>query len=233
MRTISIAIPSYNRFELTIESFIDVYGDERVSEIVIVDDASSFDIYDKLKDFCDSLKKVKLYRNLNNQDCYQNKMISLGYTKNDFCILLDSDNKIDSSYINELYSFPVWNDNTIYTPSFAKPHFDFRAYEGMMYFKSNISEYIDKPMFEVCCNAANFFVNKNEYLKVWDGSVDPVTSDSIYFMSKWFEEGNMLYIIPNLHYEHKVHDGSHYQNNVARTPEGFHESILSKLREMK
>lgn len=97
-RQITIAIPSWNRSDMTIESFYDVYEDERISEIVIVDDASDFEVYEDLKSMTDALPKVKLYRNLTNQDCYFNKATAIGYATNERAILLDSDNKIDKSY---------------------------------------------------------------------------------------------------------------------------------------
>lgn len=232
MKQISIAIPTYNRFEMTLDSFSDVYNDERVGEIVIVDDASDMDIFLKLKAACDALPKVHLYRNLTNQDCYANKMIAISYCNNEYCILLDSDNKIGKDYIDRLCE-QKWVATTILTPDFAKPHFDFRLFSGTVASRRNIYYLIDQPMFEVCMNAANFFVNRNEYLKAWDSSVDPVTSDSIFFMLKWLELGNMFHIVKDLQYEHRVHGGSHYQNNVHRTTKGFHESILTKLRQLK
>ena len=39
-RKISIAIPTYNRSDMTINAFLSVYDDKRVAEIVIVDDVS-------------------------------------------------------------------------------------------------------------------------------------------------------------------------------------------------
>lgn len=230
---VTIAIPTFNRAEMTIESFFDVYSDDRVDEIIIVDDASDYDIYEDLKSMTDALPKVKLYRNITNQDCYRNKMTAISFATNDWCILLDSDNKINKSYLDVIFNLPEWDNRTVYTPSFAQPHFNFTPYSGVLLSKEFVSEYIDKPMLEVCLNAANYLVNKNEYLKVWDGTVDPVTSDSIYQCYNWLKAGNKIYIVPNLKYEHRVHDGSHYQNNVKRTPEGFHESVLKKLRELK
>lgn len=232
-RKISICIPTWNRPELTINSFMDVYGDERVSEIVIVDDASELHNYEKLKQITDYLPKVKLFRNESNKDCYVNKKIAVELATNHYVVLFDSDNTLNKNYLDRIFSLSFEDaSHTIFTPSFAKPHFNFEAYSGEVINKRNVSEFIDKPMFEVCLNACNYFVNREEYLKVWDGSVDPVTSDSIYFMSKWFESGNSLYIVPDLNYEHKVHNG-HYEQNVARTPKGFHQSILKRLREMK
>ena len=234
-RKISICIPTWQRSEMTIDAFYDVYNDERVSEVVIVDDASDLAIYEELKSVTDCLPKVKLYRNIINRDCYRNKNTAIGYSsqQSSGCILLDSDNKIDQNYIDTLYALEKWEVDTIYTPSFASPHFDFRAYEGLTVTKENVAEYIEKPMFEVCLNAANYFVNGLMYLMFWDDKVDPVTSDSIYMAYKWLEAGNKIYIVPGLQYEHRVHEGSHYKNNVHRTAPGFHESILQKLRELK
>jgi glycosyltransferase involved in cell wall biosynthesis len=230
MRHISICIPTYNRVALTIESFIDVYTDERVSEIVIVDDASEPGVWEELIDICKHLDKVSLCCNEKNLDCYRNKREAVSKATNEWVILLDSDNVIDKSYIDKLFEQKL-DEKTIYTPSFAKPNFDFRMYEGNILSKENIASFIDRPMLEVCLNACNYFINRNEYLRIWDGSVDPVTSDSIYFMSKWFEAGNKLNIVAGLHYNHTMHYG-HYEQNKNRTPQGFHENILNKLRVM-
>ena len=57
-RKISIAIPTYNRSDMTINAFLSVYDDKRVAEIVIVDDESDLGMFNKLKDVCDYLPKV-------------------------------------------------------------------------------------------------------------------------------------------------------------------------------
>ncbi len=231
-RQITIAIPSWNRSDMTIESFYDVYEDERISEIVIVDDASDFEVYEDLKSMTDALPKVKLYRNLTNQDCYFNKATAIGYATNERAILLDSDNKIDKSYLDRLYAIEKWDIDTIYTPSFAAPNFDFRPYENLILTRCNVAQYIDEPMMETCLNAANYFVDVYKYLEVFDSKTNPVTSDSIYQCYNWLLEGGRIEIVSGLIYQHRVHSGSHYQNNQSRTPIGFHESILNKLREL-
>jgi glycosyltransferase involved in cell wall biosynthesis len=110
-RKISIAIPTWNRSEMTVQSFYEVYDDDRVSEIVIVDDASDMKIYEELKAMTDSLSKVTLYRNLQNRDCYENKYTAVSYATNDWVILLDSDNKIDKSYLDIIFGLE-WDKNT-------------------------------------------------------------------------------------------------------------------------
>lgn len=232
-RKISVAIPTWQRSEMTLDSFIDVYDDERISEFVIVDDASEWGIFDELKRFVENLPKVRLFRNSTNNDCYFNKARSLCHSTNDWCILLDSDNKISKGYIDKLFEIPHWDENTIYTPDFAQPQFDFRQYSGLLLTKENISEWIDKPILETMLNAANYFVNRHGYLEVWDEHTDPVTSDSIFMISRWLEAGKRLQVVDGLQYFHRVHPGSHYQNNRHRTQQGFHESILTTLRQMK
>ena len=106
MQQISICIPTWNRVEMTLNSFKKVYNDARIDTIVIVDDASDIDVYTRLKEECDKLSKVKLYRNVTNQDCYANKFVAVSYSPTDYCILLDSDNQIDETYIDKIY-FPI------------------------------------------------------------------------------------------------------------------------------
>lgn len=217
---------------MLLDSFRDVYSDDRISEIIIVDDCSDETIYSQLESIFYHFPKIRLFRNSFNLDCYRNKKRAVELATNEFCILLDSDNIIDKNYIDVIFSYQ-WGRKTIYTPSFAKPSFNFTQYENILVSSSNVSEYIDKPMFEVCLNAANYFVNRNEYIKVWDGSVDPVTSDSIFHCYNWLKNGNSILIVPGLNYEHRIHEGSHYKTQNHRTPKNFHQSILNKLRELK
>lgn len=232
--TISLAIPTFNRNDVLFESFKEVYDDPRISSITIVDDASEIEIFEQVRQRSFGLPKIKLHRNLQNRDCYRNKYTALSLSDNDWNILLDSDNRIDKDYLDKIFAHQnLWDKNYILTPSFASPHFDFRKYEGLLVSKENVAEYIDKPMFETMLNAANFFVNKNEYTKVWDGEIDPVTSDSIYFCYKWLEAGKNIFVVPGLTYFHRVWDESHYQKNVGRTPAGFHADVLNKIRNLK
>jgi glycosyltransferase involved in cell wall biosynthesis len=230
----SICIPTYNRTDLLYQSFAQVLNDDRIDEVVIVDDCSSSDVWNAICiHFGTVVKspKVKLFRNETNLDCYRNKREAISKASNQWCILLDSDNVIDTSYLDAIYlSEKPFDQYTIFQPSFAKPHFNFGWFSDRVINKASLSEFINNESFQTMLNAMNFVVNRTEYLNVWDGSLDPVTSDSIYFNYKWLEAGNSIYVVPGMHYEHRVHNGSHYQNNVKRTPKGFHESIVQKLK---
>lgn len=231
MNQISICIPTYNRTSLLIDSFKQVYDDERIGEIIIVDDCSDLAIYNLVGEILFHYPKVKYFRNEINLDCYKNKRETVSKATSPFVILFDSDNELTTDYIDKIYA-EEWQPNKILQPSFAKPAFDFTRYEGLEITKENVSQYIGKPMFDTMLNAFNFFVNRDEYLKVWDGNVDPVTADSIYFNYCWLSNGGKIKVVPNLHYQHLIHSGSHYKNNVARTQNGFYESIINNLKNM-
>lgn len=231
-RKIGIAIPTYNRFEMTLESFLNVNDDDRVEHIVVCDDVSTDGSFEKLSvEFKNANKypKVDLYKNEVNLDCYANKMTSMELLDTYWGIILDSDNIINKSYLDVIYSIQDWDKKTSYMPSFAMPHFDYRQYEGIVLSKENIAEYIDKPMISTCLNCMNFFINVDEYLKTWSDEIDPITADSIFFNYLWFKRGNKMMIVPGLNYEHRVHGGSHYQNNVHRTG-NLSGQIINKIK---
>lgn len=231
MRKIGICIPTYNRADLTIEAFAQVHDDPRIKSILINDDASELPEYERLQRNLEPFEKAKLCRNLFNVDCNANKMRSMWLSGCEYNVLLDSDNIINKDYLDRVFEYE-WNPDIILTPDFAAPHFDFRAFSGLLISKENVAEYIDKPHFETCLNACNYFVNRDSYLEVFDKSVDPVTSDSIFQCYNWLKAGKKIQITKGLTYFHRVHRG-HYQENLARTAPGFHEGILQKLRELK
>lgn len=233
MRRISISIPTYNRYQLTIDSFAQVLNDDRVAEVVIADDCSTDDSFQKLCEYFKDEPKVELYTSGFNKDCYANKHRAAELATSPQIIILDSDNTLTPPYLDAIYAIPEWNPKTIYQPSFAKPAFDFRKYEGLTLTKENVSEYIDTNLM-TALNAMNFFINREEYLRVWDGSVNPGTSDSIYFSLCWLKAGNNIQITPNLHYDHRLHaDKSNHYNQHSHKYVQFHQRVMDEIKNLR
>ena len=230
---ISLCLTNWNRTELLFESFEQVLNDERISEIIISDDCSAMDVYQTIVWKFNGVDKVKISRNEQNIDCYRNKKRAIELASNEWVIIFDSDNILTKKYIDTIFSQREWNNNWAYTPDFARPHFDFRVLSGVALSHNNISSYLPNGNCGTMLNAMNYFVNRNEYLKVWNGNIDPVTSDSIFQNYNWLKAGNSIYVTPGLEYEHRIHNGSHYQQNQNRTPRGFHDDILEKLKQMR
>src|SRR3990167_1863817 len=169
---ISVAITNFNRTKLLFDALSNVLTDDRVSEIIISDDCSRFEVYDAVCEHYIGHPKVKIFRNLVNEDCYRNKAIALSRATNDWCCLWDSDNIFDKLYIDRLEN--LWqaglNEKTIYTPSWAKPHFDFSGFAGVSITRLNIGGLVHDHRVTTILNAANFFCNSHEYLKVFEKS---------------------------------------------------------------
>jgi glycosyltransferase involved in cell wall biosynthesis len=230
---ISVCFTTYNRTDLLYQAVEPFINDERVKEIVISDDASNENIYAEIKAKYLTTSKVKIFRNESNIDCYYNKRQAVKHATSEWVALLDSDNTFDSSFIDVIFSQKPWKHSFAYAPEFARPHFNFTDLRGVAISRNNVSSCLPVGSCETMLNAMNYFVNRDEYLRVWDKSADPVTSDSLFQNYNWLKAGNSIYVTPGLVYYHLVHGGSHYQNNHRRTPSGFHESIVNKLKEMK
>lgn len=228
---ITLAITTYNRDHLTWQSFRYVREDPRISEIVIVDDCSDIYIYESLKRMVDGFEKVNLYRNEKNLGCYHNKRRAVELSSNDWVILFDSDNVIKPDYLDAI-PFDLLSDYEIYAPSFARPNFDYRGFAGELLTKRNIQNYIGQKNFDCVINTCNFFVNREEYLKVFDQEKEePWTADTLYFNYCWLKADNYIYVVLGMEYDHLVHDGSHYKENVHKTG-NFAKEIMEKLRQL-
>lgn len=241
---ISVCLTNFNREQLLYESIEQILDDERISEIVISDDVSEYGLYTRVVDHYKAYTKVKIYRNEKNLDCYLNKHKAVSLATNEWVLLIDSDNVFSKEFIDRLFKEKEdcygseWYEKVIYQPSFAKPHFDFTAFEDVSIWKDNVHLYMLMHQFQTLLNANNNFFHRETWLKIFDTTLDPVTSDSIYQNYRWLEAGNSIYVVPGLTYEHRVsnhgkEEGSHYVQKNRKTPKGFHESIVNKLKAMR
>lgn len=211
---ISLCLTTFNRPTETIEAFRNVLDDFRIGEIVIVDDWSTAANYSLLIENVLKLNspKIKLFRNPKNLGVYENKKISVERATNDYCIVFDSDNKLNTDYIDKVFAFS--NDpNLIVAPDHAMPDFDYKSFARLIISRHNVKQYLNRPMFDALLNTMNYFVNRNEYLKVWEPNDKVNISDSIYMNYLWLRAGKKIYICPGLNYRHVVHQGSNYITN--------------------
>lgn len=232
-RRISLVITTWNRDTMTVNAYSRVVDDERISEVVIVDDASNSKYVDRLKRLINNHPKVKLYLNQKNLGCYKNKAYAISQAKEDYVIILDSDNVIDHMYIDSIYADHNWLPYRILAPDFAKPHFDYTKFSGVTIDRSNVRRFIptaSQTRFDCLINTMNYFVNKDEYLRVWDGSIEPWTADTIYQNYQWLKAGNSIHVVKGMQYEHLVHKGSHYQNFVHHTGNLYKEIEQKMMR---
>lgn len=232
MRSVTLAITTFNRTDLLKKSFEKVLEDERVNEIVLSDDASKVDVFKQLVEELKPIKKIKIYRNGSNQGVYRNKFHSVFHSSNPWVIVFDSDNIIGTDYIDELFKIRDWDPHTEYCPGKAEPDFDYTHISKEPITKENVNTLWKKKQFDAMLNTMNSFFNREEYLRVWKDDFEPISSDSIYMNYKWLAAGNKILIVPDLKYYHRIHSGSHYVNNCGRSM-AIHKDVEQKLKNLK
>lgn len=210
---ITLAITNFNRYELLMDSFARVLYDPRISEVIISDDCSDYEILQKVLRAVEQMGKVKVYRNAQNLGMSRNKAKAISYATNEWVIILDSDNVIAPDYLDALQGLHTTSD-TIYLPEFAKPQFDFTKYSGLTIDASAASSAIKDNTFNMAMNCCNYYLHKDTYLANYNYDPQHIASDTIWFAYNWLKNGNRFCFVPGMQYLHRVHDGSGFLNNV-------------------
>lgn len=226
----TLAITTYNRPEMTIKAFKNILEDDRIDDILIVDDHSDWHTFLKLRDLCSEMLKVVTIRNGKNLGCYHNKRKAVQQSANDWVILFDSDNIIKPDYLDALEGIELSTD-TIYAPDFARPHFDYTGFSGRTISKDNVAKMVNEPKFDCLINTCNYIVPKQQYLQSWVDHREPWTADTLFMNYNWLMAGNKIQVVKGMSYNHLVHDGSHYKEHVNKTGNMSNE-LLSKLKRL-
>ena len=220
---LSLCITTYNRYELLKESYAQVIDDGRVSEIIIVDDCSNEPgIKDKVNGLAGG--KVKVFHQAQNRGMSMNKRDAISYASNQWVIIFDSDNVIGRDYLDAFFNFlDEWEEpysshlirnNFIFCPSWAKPEFDFRKYEMKQFGAKDAAMEIKSDIFNVCLNCCNCIVNRDFYLKTYQYNERHIASDTIWHSYNHLKAGGLFYIVPGMHYMHRIHQGSGFLQGV-------------------
>lgn len=205
---ISLAITTYNRFDLTIKSCAQVLNDPRVNDIVILDDASTDGSYEKLSQHFKPYPHVRVLRQAKNRGMSRNKADAISYANNEWVIILDSDNIISAEYIDSTPPKDTLMSTYIYCPEYARPNFDYRKFSGGNFNLKRNHHWIDDKNFAMCLNTCNYLVNRNRYLAVYEYNEAMKATDTIWFNYLWLKSGGSFYIVPGMQYDHLVHQNS-------------------------
>ncbi|MBA3830072.1 MAG: glycosyltransferase [Taibaiella sp.] len=194
------------------ESFEKVLVDKRISEIIIIDDFSKPEIRQRVAMLQQLNEKIKVFFQPVNRGMSRNKADAISFAKNEWCILFDSDNIIDSTYLDSIPK--ILEGSTIYSPSFASPNFDFRAYESISITRENAKTFMLDPMFRCFLNCCNYLVHRDNYLHVYEENNSVKQADTIHFNYLWLKNGGSFYFMKDCKYEHRVHAGSGFMENI-------------------
>lgn len=237
---VALCITHYNRVDMVMKSFEKVANDHRISAIIIYDDNSDNEPYNELFARTLYMDNVYLFAGRYNVGCYHNKAQAIReadlLNDSQYAILLDSDNVIDTSYLDALFRVPpeYWDGKTILAPDFARPHFNYTQFAAYFLDKNTIKHHIpqmSRTRFDCLINCANYVVPVKEYLRVFDPDFNPWTCDTVYQLYNWLKAGNGMYVVPGMQYDHLIHDGSHYKEHNDKVP-GLFKEITNKIMQL-
>lgn len=211
---LSLAITHYNRYEMVIESFAQIIDDFRLSEILIMDDASTDGSFEKLAKHFEGDEKVGVIRQAKNRGMQTNKRDAIALAKHSHVIILDSDNIIDTTYIDALEKM-TFDEYTIFCPVFARPQFDFRKFSGMTFDITNVGKYMKDDVFNMAMNCCNYVVNKLHYVSAFQFNEEHICTDTAWFNYNWLRYGGKFHFVPGMEYTHRVHPGSGFLQDAG------------------
>lgn len=219
-KRISVAIANYERPELLIVTLKNIFRDERVSEIIILDDGSSLESFAKctnsLKDFG---SKVRLFRREQNLGPFATKIQVCSLCSNSWCILLDSDNTIFDSYLNAIFNLKIWDKDIIYCSEYAFPHYNFKSYTNSIFNFNDICNLQNSSrvltndfIFSCLISGGNYFLNTKLFTTILQPYLilRPYATDSIMANYIWLSQGNKLKVLPSASYYHRIHSQSNW-----------------------
>ncbi len=236
-RPISVAIPHYNNIKFMNKTLELLVEDERINEIIIMDDLST-DIK-QLRVLISNLNtsKIKLYENKKNLGCYHNKITAVSKCSNDWCILLDSDNYIEKSYLDRIYDIEEWDKKTIYSPDrpitfpgVPSENLDYRKYSNKYISKDLYLRDFNDIKFQCLLNTCNYFLPCKEYVKCMNEGFKKNNRDiidcldSAVLFTDWLINNNRIKVVKNLSYYHRLHSDSNYIKGRSRK----HEKMVKK-----
>jgi glycosyltransferase involved in cell wall biosynthesis len=213
---ISLAITTMNRFDLTIKSCAQVLTDPRIDDIVIVDDKSTDGSYEKLRDYFAPYPHVRVMQQAANRGMSRNKADAISYAKNEWVAIIDSDNIVTPKYFDALPETLL--PGFIYCPDFAKPNFDYRIFGAMAINSRNAFEFLRLQGYSdklfMLLNTCNYVVNRDEYVWIYEYNPEMKGTDTIWFNYLWLKSGRSLYVVKDMQYDHLVHDGSGFTQDL-------------------
>ena len=122
-KQLTVCIPTYKRYQMTVEAVNSALQDTRISEVVVVEDGLTED-GQMLKQHYSDHPKVTVYFNQTNLGVYGNKRRAVHLASNPWVIILDSDNQLTPEYIDAVFNAD-WNEAEVLAPVFARPTFDY------------------------------------------------------------------------------------------------------------
>jgi hypothetical protein len=226
MKEITLAIPFYNTSQYFKEAIQFSLNNDFVKEIVVNDDFSTQDEWEKLNQIVNTLNtdKIKLFRNQVNFGSFRNKYCTVSKCSSSWVYLLDSDNHpFEDSYsliqnISEDNPLIVYSPQHLYCKNDDVEDYEVISNYDFKYDSIGIEEVKDMVFkktkwFDWFFNSGNYIVNRDTYINALKKPyedlntilLDADTASSFYFLLRY---GVEFKIVKNLSHHHRLRKNS-------------------------
>jgi len=207
----SVAIAHYNRSGRIHQPLLNLMGHPGVREVVIVDDGSRGEEYERLAEFVERLdgrEFVKVHRREKNCGALISKMEAVERCESEWVLVLDSDNTAFWHYLDQLQAIPRRRDDTIYGAAWAFPFFPFHEFAGVSLDFTTACETARSGLLKKAymINDGNYLVPRERYVRSAGrfAGLRSDVADVMLFNYLWLTEGGRLELIPGTSYFHRV-----------------------------
>jgi len=224
----SLCIPTMDRFDEFLINYLPKYLENKLIDEIIITDENGNDI-EKIKQKFGNIEKIKMYKNETRLGPFLNKLKACNYAKNEWIVLMDSDNFADDTYFYLVKDYIIniiqEQKNIILAPCKANPNFNYSHLTGFIYKKGDFAKNLQQEQStikngnassDVLMNTGNYVLNKyliqNLNLQHETENIKKSSAcDVIYFNTLLFEQLDLhMHVVKDLQYEHVVHNGSVY-----------------------
>lgn len=222
---ISLCIPTYNRFDSFLVNNIPKYLSNPYIDEIVISDEDGNDI-EKIKNAFPNEPKLKLFQNSSCLGPFLNKDAAVSHAANEWVCLMDSDNFAPISYFEAWVNYINVNGidkKNVYLPIRTIPQlnhrgFDYTEFQGIILEKTNVKNYNIQDM-NCMLNTGNYIFHCDNFLET--RNIIPELHSKLDVQDVFFKNalllinGSKLFVVPNMMYDHIVHDGSFFTNNVS------------------
>ena len=230
---ISLCIPTYKRFDKFLSVNLTRYlANPYIDEIVICDENGE-DSQKICARFPNEIK-IKLYTNEYVLGAFSNKNRVVSLASNDWICLMDSDNYAPPSYFEAWVSYIESNgmsSKNVYLPMYTIPQpnhsgFNYTEFQHLQIDSTTISRYNIDPI-SCMLNTGNYifhkqnYIESNQHLLEHHQSGVKCVQDVIFKSILLFLNHSTFILVPNMAYDHIVHNESVFLNNVNDFPQTY------------
>jgi hypothetical protein len=225
--TLTLCIPTMDRWDFLKDSLPQYLFNPYISEIVICDE-NGHDAQKIQAAFFDP--KIRLYVNSECLGPFRNKRKAVSLASNPFVCLMDSDNFAPLSYFD---AWAAWlkggapSDTTVYAPYRTIPQADHEGFDFSIFTGLTISRKECKYLWRALAlsqnvyNTGNYIVPKRLYTAPIDDpslnfeQLSRVKSPDVMFQNylMWIYHNMVMVVVPGMDYHHIVHPDSYYMKN--------------------